>query len=57
MENTESSRYFPYSTRTDEGNGLEISGECDGLLNQLIPSETGPQRRGRRFTKKIAMKV
>ena len=49
MEDGKSDGRLADSTGTDESDGCEIFGQTDDPLDQLVTSETGPRRRGRRF--------
>ena len=51
MEDGQSNGRLADSTGTNESDGCEVFGQIDGLLDQLIASETSPRGRGRRFTK------
>ena len=47
MEDGQGNGRFPNATRPDEGDWSEAFDETNDPLNQFIPSETGPRRRGR----------
>ena len=50
MEDRERNGGFPDSGSADESNRFEAFSETDYLLDQPPASETGPRRRGRRFS-------
>jgi len=51
VEDGESDRRFPNPPCTDESDWSEIFCEANDLLDQVLPPETGPRRRGRRLSK------
>ena len=54
MEDIESNGSFSDSPRTDESDWSEVFSEIDDLFDQFATSKTGPQRRGRRFSRRDA---
>ena len=57
MEDDESDRSFSDSPWTDESDRSEDFSEIDDLFDQLGTSETGPRRRGRRFSRRDARQI
>jgi hypothetical protein len=57
VKDGESDRGFPDPSCANEGDGLQVFGETYELLDQLVASETGPRRRGRRLSRRNAMWV
>ena len=51
VEDGESDRCLPDPPCTDESDGLEIFGNSNNPLNEIVTSKTGPWRRGRKFPK------
>ena len=50
VEDGQGNGRFPNPARTDESNRSEGLDKANDLLNQLVPSETGPRWWGRRFS-------
>jgi len=57
VEDRQSDRRLPDPPCTDESNWSEVFGETNDLLDQVVPSETGPGRRGRRFSKESVVRT
>ena len=51
VEDGQSNRRLPDPPYANESDGRELFGEANDLLDQLVASETGPRRRGRRLSK------
>jgi len=51
VEDGESDGRFPNTPCADESDWGEIFCEADDLLDQILASETGPRRRGRRLSR------
>ena len=51
MKNGQSDGCFADSASTEESDWSQVFGETDDFLDQFVASETGPRRRGRRFTR------
>ena len=47
MKDGEGDRRLSDPSRTDQSDGLEVFGQANDLLDQLVTSETGPRRRRR----------
>ena len=56
VEDSQSDGCFPDLPWTYEGDWGEIFSETNDLLDQVVASTTGPQRRGRRFTRRARYK-
>jgi hypothetical protein len=57
VEDCEGNRCLTDPSCADESDGFEAFNESDNLFDQLVTSETVPRSRGRRFTKRDAMKT
>ena len=53
MEGSQSDRCISDPTRTNGGDGCQVFGQVNNLLDQHVTSETGPRRRWRWFTRYI----
>jgi hypothetical protein len=49
VEGSQSNGSLPDPACTDESDGCQAVGETDDPLDQLVASETGPRRRGRKL--------
>jgi len=56
VEGGQSDGRLARSTGTDKTDGSELSCQMDNFFNQLVTSEAGPRRRGRRFTERAKNK-
>ena len=56
MEDSQDNGRLPNPAGSNESDGCQVLRQIDDPLDQLVTSETGPRRRGRRFTRRARCK-